>query len=106
MGKLGRRELFPAIHNGPVGKMACRMARRRGDGLGLDYFANILLLRSPRDSRYDTRSRTSSSLNGSSNPTGIMDTFDFSIDSTLLALTFTKPLGSSMLVITIILFSE
>src|SRR5262249_6118852 len=43
---------------------------------------NILWLRLPRDRRYATRSRISSSRNVSRRFSGIIDTFDFSIDST------------------------
>ena len=40
------------------------------------HFWNILWLRSPRDSTYAIRSRTSSSRKESSNPVGIADTLD------------------------------
>src|SRR5205807_8635726 len=65
-----------------------------------DHFRNILWPRSPRESKYAARSRISSSLNVSSSPVGIIDTFDFSTDSTRLWLTFTRPFGSSIFVIT------
>ena len=64
------------------------------------HFPNIALDRSPRESRYAIRSRISPSLNVSSKPSGIIDTGDRSIDSTLCELTRAIPPGSSMLVIT------
>src|SRR5262249_32545944 len=65
------------------------------------HFLNIAWVRSPRDRMYAIRSRISSSLNVSSNPAGIIDTFDGFIDAMLLRFTFTVEPGSSMLVFTL-----
>src|SRR5262245_15725156 len=66
------------------------------------HFSNILLFRSPRDSRYAIKSRTSSVGNVSINPSGIIDTLEVSIVSIRLRFTLTSLFGSSMSVLTMI----
>ena len=46
------------------------------DRHGRPYFLNMAWVRSPRDRMYAIRSRISSSLNVSSSPAGIIDSFD------------------------------